>query len=261
MKVCILKGPDYRHNYFAKEIISIDGITPLVLTHERSNKHRLKQMILKSPKTFLNRASKYLIYYINNWNKREKDYFGNRKIENEIIVENYNSPDVFNLIKEFNPDVIAVFGTPIISNAIINLPKYGSINLHGGISPEYKGGNTIFWALYNGDIEKTGATIHFMVEKVDSGDILAKIYPDLKSSDDEFSASAKTFKYSTEVFVDLLKWINKFQKKPIGIQQEGKGSLYLAKDRTAIKDFLGFVRIKKNLSNIDLKKRIELSYE
>jgi methionyl-tRNA formyltransferase len=261
MKICILKGQDYRHNYFAKNIVEIEGIETLILTHKRIDSSRLKKMFFKSTATFFNRLSKYFFYSILKWNAREKSFFSDIKIEKEIVVQNYNNIETINMIKEFSPDLLAVFGTPIISNDIIETPKFGAINLHGGISPEYKGGNTIFWALYNNEIEKTGATIHYMLEKVDSGDILAKVYPDLNATDDEFSASAKTFKYAVEEFIRIIQHINKSKQKLYGMKQDGPGKLYLAKDRTILKEIIGFFKIRKNLKEINTDKKVEIFYE
>lgn len=261
MKVCILKGQDYRHNYFAKNIVEIQGVETLVLTHKRADGNRLKKMLFKSPLTFFNRLSKYFFYFIVRWNARERSFFGDCKIDKEIVVQNYNTTETVDIIREFKPDVLAVFGTPIIANDIIEIPRFGAINLHGGISPEYKGGNTIFWALYNNEINKTGATIHYMLEKVDSGDILAKIYPDLNAMDDEFSASAKTFQYAVEEFVKIIECIKESKQKLYGEKQDGPGKLYLAQDRTIIKDIIGFFKIRKNLKRINIEKKVEIFYE
>lgn len=261
MNICILKGQDPRHIYFAKKVAGLSTNECLILTHRRTNKSRLLNMLIKSPATFLNRVSKYIFYYFLKWNQREKDYFKVNKIQNEVVVENYNSDVTFNLINDFTPDLIVVFGTPIISNRIIKLPKFGAINLHGGISPEYKGGNTIFWALYNGEVDKAGATIHYMVEKVDSGTILAKVYPDINSTDDEFTVSAKTFQIATEEVCRIIEKIEKEKSILEGLPQSSQGRLYLAKDRTIFKDIGGFFKIKKNLSNISLASRVERFYE
>ena len=260
MRITILKGQDPRHNFFAKSIASISEVEALTLTHKRADKQRLKKMLFKSPKTFFNRVSKYLFYYFMQWNKREKSFFSTNTIEQEIVVQNYNDSETVKLIRDFKPDLIAVFGTPIISKEIIQIPKYGAINLHGGISPDYKGGNTIFWALFNNDLRKVGATIHFMVEKVDSGAILSKVYPQLKEGDDEFTASAKTFLDATEEFIEIIKWIKENQKVPLGIEQSSKGKLYLAKDRTAIKEIQGVIKIRKNLKNVYIDKGVERFY-
>ena len=56
---------------------------------------------------------------------------------------------------------------------IINIPKYGSINLHPSLLPKYRGSSPIQHAILNGD-KKTGVTIFKLNEKVDTGEIIAQ---------------------------------------------------------------------------------------
>lgn len=259
LKVAILKGPFPRHDHFARHLAGIDGIEPMVITFERLGGDRLKKMWRNDLWTFANRVTKYLYYALIGWNRRELDFFGTEKPE-EVRVESLNSAETRKMLEAFQPDVIAVFGTPIISSKIIDIPRFGAINLHGGISPDYKGGNTIFWPLYRGEPEKAGATIHYMLKKVDSGAMLARIYPDLNPSDDEFSASAKTFAYATEEFGRLIEVIRDHRESIPGQAQEGEGSLYLAKHRNIWKDLSGHFRIRRNLRGIHLDRRLERFY-
>ena len=260
MKVVILKGNSPRHNFFAKEISGIEGVEYKILSHNRLGNKRLKKMLFKSPVTFFSRVSKYSLQKLRRWDEREAAYFGNNKILNELVVDNFNSPQSIKLIKDYSPNLLVAFGIPIISNKIIDIPTYGAINLHGGISPEYKGGNTIFWPLYKGDLRKVGATLHYMVKKVDSGEIISKVYPDICPTDNEFTVSAKTFKYATEEMVDIITYI-KQKREPIpSIKQKGDGHLYLAKHRKLLIDIIGPNKIRKNLKNVNIEKRIERFY-
>lgn len=56
---------------------------------------------------------------------------------------------------------------------ILDIPKYGCINLHGSILPKYRGAAPIQWAILNGD-KTTGVTTIYMNEKMDEGDIILK---------------------------------------------------------------------------------------
>ena len=51
------------------------------------------------------------------------------------------------------------------------------VNLHGGLSPEYRGADCTFWALYNGEPENVGCTLHYINEGIDTGDLIAHISP------------------------------------------------------------------------------------
>ena len=260
MKVLILKGDSPRHNYFAKKISEIDGVEYKIISPERLGQRRLKKMLLRSPSTFFSRVSKYTLQKIRNWKAKERTYFGDIKDLVETKTKSLNSNGAIELMRDFNPDLLVAFGIPIISTKVIDVPKYGAINLHGGISPEYKGGNTIFWPLYKKDLNKVGATLHYMVKKVDSGDVISKVYPDINPKDDEFTVSGKTFKYATDEMVEIVLHIKESNKPISGEKQTGKGSLYLAKDRTLFIDIKGPRVIKKNLKGVFVEKRIERFY-
>ncbi len=75
-------------------------------------------------------------------------------------------------IKSFEPDVIIVVAYgQILSKEILELPKYGCINIHGSILPKYRGPAPIHRAIMNGD-EVAGITIMYMNEGLDTGDII-----------------------------------------------------------------------------------------
>lgn len=75
-------------------------------------------------------------------------------------------------LKKFSPDIIVVaaYGK-ILPKAVLDMPKYGCINVHGSILPKYRGAAPIQWAVINGD-EKSGVTIMQMAEGLDTGDML-----------------------------------------------------------------------------------------
>lgn len=78
------------------------------------------------------------------------------------------------VLRELEPDVIVViaFGQ-ILSKAILEIPKYGCINVHASLLPKLRGSAPIQWAIINGETE-TGITTMFMDEGVDTGDMLMK---------------------------------------------------------------------------------------
>ena len=81
-------------------------------------------------------------------------------------------PEFVEQLKEFNADVIVVvaFGQ-ILPAEIINMPKYGCINVHASLLPKYRGASPIQWAVIDG-CEYSGVTTMKMDEGLDTGDIL-----------------------------------------------------------------------------------------
>ncbi|MBR5439736.1 MAG: methionyl-tRNA formyltransferase [Clostridia bacterium] len=75
-------------------------------------------------------------------------------------------------LKALAPDVIVTcaYGQ-ILSNEILDIPKYGVINIHASLLPKYRGSSPIQWAIINGE-EETGVTIMQTALGVDTGDIL-----------------------------------------------------------------------------------------
>lgn len=97
------------------------------------------------------------------------------------VAEKYNLPilqpvslkdDAFKAkLRELNPDIFVVVAFKILPKDVINIPKFGSVNLHSSLLPKYRGAAPINWAVLNGDKE-TGITIFQIEPKVDTGDML-----------------------------------------------------------------------------------------
>ena len=83
-----------------------------------------------------------------------------------------NNIEFIDEIKSLNPDVICVVAYgKILPKEILDIPKYGCINVHASILPKYRGAAPIQWAVLNGD-EETGVTTMYMDVGMDTGDII-----------------------------------------------------------------------------------------
>ena len=77
-------------------------------------------------------------------------------------------------LKSQNPDVICVVAYgKLLPKEILEIPKYGCINVHGSLLPKYRGAAPIQWSVLNGD-KTTGVTTIYMDEGMDSGDMILK---------------------------------------------------------------------------------------
>lgn len=83
-----------------------------------------------------------------------------------------NEPDTIEMLKNMKPDFIIVvaFGQ-ILPKEVLDIPKYGCINLHGSLLPKYRGAAPIQWSVINGE-EVTGNTTMLMDVGLDTGDML-----------------------------------------------------------------------------------------
>lgn len=80
--------------------------------------------------------------------------------------------ETVDIIKEIRPDMIVVvaYGR-ILPQEVIDIPKYGCINLHVSLLPKYRGAAPIQWALINGD-GQTGVSVMFIDRGLDTGDVI-----------------------------------------------------------------------------------------
>lgn len=82
--------------------------------------------------------------------------------------------EFINEIKNMNPDLIVVVAYgKILPKEILDIPKYGCVNVHGSLLPKYRGAAPIQWAVLNGD-KVTGVTTMFMDVGMDTGDMILK---------------------------------------------------------------------------------------
>lgn len=112
-------------------------------------------------------------------------------------------------LKELNPDIIVVvaFGQ-ILPKSILDIPKFGCINVHVSLLPKYRGAAPINWVIINGE-EKTGVTTMYMDEGLDTGNMILTEEFDL---DDEITAGElhdKMKDRGADVLIETLKQIEK----------------------------------------------------
>ena len=85
-----------------------------------------------------------------------------------------NNIEFINEIKNLNPDIICVVAYgKILPKEILDIPKYGCVNVHASLLPKYRGAAPIQWAILNGD-NTTGVTIMYLNEQMDAGDIITQ---------------------------------------------------------------------------------------
>jgi methionyl-tRNA formyltransferase len=85
-----------------------------------------------------------------------------------------NAPDVVAAARSIAPDFLFSFHyRRMLSGELLSLPRRGALNMHGSLLPRYRGRAPINWAVLNGERE-TGATLHYMTDKPDAGDIVVQ---------------------------------------------------------------------------------------
>ncbi len=235
LSVVILCGQSPRHLYFANKLCH--ACDPKAIIQESGHNLTTKKILrlISKPQRLAQKIWRWLRdrkRYTGN--KEESFFFGKTepKLERKDLrleVPHINHPDVLSIVEKHNPDLIAVFGTSLIKGELLGKGRLGIVNLHGGLSPEYRGADCTFWALYNREPEKIGCTIHYINAGIDTGDLIAHVSPEVKETDDELILFWRAVRNSTGVFAELLDRLEKGEQ--LGATQKSKGQLYQVKDR------------------------------
>ena len=124
------------------------------------------------------------------------------------------TPEGVETLRSFGADifVVAAFGQ-ILSKEILDMPKYGCINIHASLLPKYRGAAPIQWAVINGD-KQSGVTIQQMNEGIDTGDIWLKSVVDLEPKETGESLYEKLSKTGAELVLQVLPIIEEGKVKP-----------------------------------------------
>lgn len=261
ISVIVLCGQSPRHLYFANQVCKV--CNPKAIIHESGTVAPFKKALN------LLTNQKKLWRKVFRWSRDRKRYAGNKEAifffshkpsqldqpNLRLEVPHINHPDVIKVIDKHNPDLILVFGTSLLKGNLLKKGRLGIINLHGGLSPEYRGADCTFWALHNQEPEKVGCTFHYINEGIDTGNMIAHVSPEIKETDDELTLFWRGIHDSTATVAELLGRLA--QGEALGVPQTHKGSLYQVKDRS-FQDEKKLETLLRNglLKNLNLGKRV-----
>ena len=150
-------------------------------------------------------------------NPDENCWFGSVKnwaLQKNILVyttDEVNSPQWIAEIAAFNTDIIfSFYYRKMICREILDLPKIGAFNLHGSFLPYYRGRCPVNWVIIKGE-EKTGVTLHYMIDKPDAGDIVCQKTVAIDLADTAKTLYDKLCDAAKELLDELLPLIKKGQ--------------------------------------------------
>ncbi len=115
----------------------------------------------------------------------KKNYFINSKNISLLPIKfgDLNKLNLKNISNFLKSDIYIVYGSSYIKGPLVKfLVKRKAINIHLGLSPFYRGTDCNFWALHDGNPHMVGATIHYLTDGLDNGDILYHAMPKFYSN-------------------------------------------------------------------------------
>ena len=114
------------------------------------------------------------------------------------------TPEAVEVLRGYSADlfVVAAFGQ-ILSKEILDMPKFGCVNIHASLLPKYRGAAPIQWAILDGEKE-TGVTIMQMNEGLDTGDMLTKVIVPIEDNDTGESLFDKLAEAGAKLLVETI---------------------------------------------------------
>ncbi len=117
-------------------------------------------------------------------------------------------------LRKYNADafVVVAYGR-ILTEEVLNIPKFGCINVHGSLLPKYRGAGPIQWSVINGE-KITGVTTMFMEKGLDSGDMLIKTEMEIFDDDTYGTLGERMALVGAETLKETLVLLEKGELKP-----------------------------------------------
>ena len=127
-------------------------------------------------------------------------------IDKIINVESINSSSFHDILIENTYSYIILCGSRIVSRKTLEISRNKFINIHAGITPFYRGVHGLYWALYNGESNKGGVTLHFVDCGIDTGGIISQEIVNVSKSDNFTTYPYLQFCSGLKLLLDFLNY-------------------------------------------------------
>jgi len=229
--LCLITGNHPRHQYFARRLISTGKVSSLIVQQ--------REEFLPRPPDGLTRDLVRLFKH--HFNERER-------VENEVFRDEFdpiyapdavsvldvnsetlNGPETVRFLRRHQPSLIISYGCGKLSDIVIRNTTAKFWNMHGGLSPDYRGVATHFWPSYFLEPQMTGVTLHETTNFLDAGKVIFQTAAPMVSGDTLHGLAARNVKGFCDELAMKLAGLN-FENLPSGVVQSGYGKVFMAKD-------------------------------
>ncbi len=214
LNTVIFTGSSLRHKAFAEKARLSKKLKIKKVFYERGS--LLKKIVQGRDNNFLEKShliareqcekdtfqwflSKSVTSQASNLDYVERDWFSSEKCLREI--------------NDLNPDLILVYGTSILKGNIVSRYKGKILNIHLGLSPYYRGSGTNYFPFVNNEPEYCGATIMFLDQGVDTGEIIHQIRPQIYEVDSFHQLSNRFLLKAFEKYIEVAEYFPNLENK------------------------------------------------
>ena len=138
-------------------------------------------------------------------------------------INSVNTPETRELLQRLAPDAVVLSGTRIIKPETLKSAGAPVLNIHAGITPEFRGVHGGYWALWTGRPQDFGATLHLVDSGVDTGAVLEHIRPTPDSLDSFVTYPLLQLASALPALVGVLDSLDCGQVLPEPVPTSGQG--------------------------------------
>lgn len=180
MKIVFLTGSHPRHKFIARAIASTGWLTTVVSEIREAH-------VPEPPEGLDEKTASLFRHHFDRREQAEHAFFGAGEWPDTAVksidISDLNGPVVHSILKKEQPDLLLSYGCHKLSDETLALAKGERWNIHGGLSPRYRGAITHFWPSYMLEPQMTGMTIHDLTNQLDAGDVVHQCAADLVRGD------------------------------------------------------------------------------
>lgn len=235
-------------------IMCCDDPHHLFLIEQLTKQFEVSGIIIETNEAQMNRLyerKKYKLWAYRKYHSQRRKLQGHSKIRNSYFNSSFsldnlsipilypphiNSKATVDFLEELGPDLTICAGTMFIGKKV-RVASNNLINLHGGILPEYKGNQCIFFALHEKQFDKVGGTLHLVTAHLDGGPVIDHVKPAILANDNDETLYCKTFQLSVEKLLGLIKTFNQGDQIKAHFQERISKKTYSHCDRTPWVEF------------------------
>ena len=181
MRVCFLTGSHPRHAFVARALAQTGTLAGLVIEN--------RENLLPEPPTGIpNHTRSLFIDHFRGREAAEARFFGAAALPDvpayHVDMTELNTSATVAFVNEQSPDLILTYGVhKLTAETLLGLQAEYKWNIHGGLSPWYRGVITHFWPSFLLEPQMTGMTVHKLTQDIDGGDIIHQSLADLVRGD------------------------------------------------------------------------------
>jgi methionyl-tRNA formyltransferase len=226
MKVVFITGSHSRHAYIARALAETGFLAGLII--EQREEH-----VPTPPCDLRDDVRDIFVKHFEKRQQAEAKFFSQGKFPDvpTLLVSKakLNSALTWEFLEEYSPELLLSYGCHMLTKETLMKVAGEKWNIHGGLSPWYRGAITHFWPSYLLEPQMTGMTIHELTQQLDAGDVVHQCTADLIRGDGLHELAARAV---VKVSDDLKRLLMMMQKgdKIQKTAHKSAGKLWLGSD-------------------------------